>query len=102
MRIELRSEQANKIVIGIDHYAAELELPGGSEWQSHTLRVSDFKDAHGEALSSWEGLGEIRLEAQATLRSSKRNDRTHRKVGAPWKGADPEFRSIAWVKPQGL
>ena len=102
MRIELRSEHANKLVIGIDHYAAEIELPGGMEWQSRILRVSDFKDAHGEALPSWEGLGELRLEAQATLRSTKRNDTTRRKVGAPWKGAEPEFRTIAWVVSSGL
>ena len=102
MRIELRSEHANKLVIGIDHYAAEIELPGGMEWQSRTLRVSDFRDAQGEALPSWEGLGELRLEAQATLRSTKRNDTTRRKVGAPWKGAEPEFRTIVWVVSQGL
>jgi len=102
MRIELRSEHANKLVIGIDHYAAEIELPGGMEWQSRTLRVPDFKDAQGEALPSWEGLGELRPETQATLRSTKRNDTTRRKVGAPWKGAEPEFRTIVWVIPPGL
>ena len=98
MKIELRSEQANTLVIGIDHYAAEIELPGGSEWQSRTLQASDFKDAHGEALPNWEGLGELRLEPQTTLRSSNRGDKTTRRVGAPWKGADPGFRSISWVR----
>tara|TARA_B110000908_G_scaffold149901_2_gene183522 strand:+ start:13391 stop:15193 length:1803 start_codon:yes stop_codon:yes gene_type:complete len=99
--IDLLAEEANKCVIGIDGYAAEIKHAGGGVWKTITLSLSDFKDANNQALKSWDDIYELRLIAAEHLRSSKGKDRVTRLVGAGWKGKAPQFRNLRWIKPQG-
>jgi len=95
LSLQVRSVEANKLVVGVGEHAAEAQLDGGEAWQTITLSPSDFFDARGEALMSWEGIRELRLADEETLRA-RRPDAT-RKVGARWKGTDPAFRELKWV-----
>jgi hypothetical protein len=93
LMLDVRSKEANKLVVGIDNYAAETELSGGSGWQTITLSLNDFKDAVDVGLTDWKGLKELRLGAEETLKGSE----TTRKLGAQWTGVAPEFRNLRWV-----
>jgi hypothetical protein len=97
LSLEVLSEQANLLVLGIDGHAAEIELRGGNEWQSLTLRPGDLKDAGGVSLENWNGIKELRLLAEDRLRSRQRGDSTTRKLGGKWKGSAPRFRSLRWT-----
>jgi len=97
LALDVRAESANKLVIGIDRYAAEVELSGGSDWQKITLSAADFKDAATNAMSAWAGIKELRLAPAEHLRVQKRGDKTTRPVGAHWKGKPPEFRNLRWI-----
>jgi len=95
LSVEVRSQEANKLVAGIDAYAAEVQLNGGTAWQTITLAPSEFRDARGDELKSFDGIKELRLLDQETLRA-RQPDAT-RKVGTRWKGAAPEFRKLKWI-----
>lgn len=90
LAFEVRCEQANTLVVGLDEFGAEVSLVGGNEWQSIQLSVQDFSDADEMAMISWGGISELRLLATDIL------DRS-RKLGGPWRGAKPEFRNLRWV-----
>ena len=95
LSIEVLSSEANMLVIGIDDYAAEVQLTGGDKWQKIVLSTADFKNASSSQLSSWKGIKELRLGHLETLRDRKKN--LQLKVGAQWKGAAPAFRNLQWV-----
>ena len=99
LAFEVRSAKPNKIVIGIDHHAAEIQLTGTSEWQSVTLSPGDFGDAVGEPLPGWENIKELRIGAKERLRTRGNGPRTSRSLGADWQGAQPEFRNLRWSTP---
>jgi hypothetical protein len=61
LALDVRSTEANTMIIGLDTYAAEVLLKGGPEWQSVLLRPNDFVDADGATLPGWEGIRELRL-----------------------------------------
>jgi hypothetical protein len=93
LALEVRSEQANKLVIGLDNHATEVQLNGGTEWQRVMLAPSDFRNASGESLPSWKGIKELRLGDKETLRSK---DGKTLVLGAAWKGTEPKFRKLEW------
>ena len=95
LSLRVRVEQANALVIGIDEYAAEVQVEGGSDWQTILLAPSDFRDAREDGLPSFEGIRELRLLHEVTLRA--RQPDAARKIGAPWKGLNPAFRELRWV-----
>ena len=95
LALEVRTGPPNKLVVGLDGYAAEVSLAGGAEWRSVTLVPADFHDADGNPLPSWSGLKELRLGAQETLRSKKEGAKPVF-LGGNWKGAAPEFRNLRW------
>ncbi len=97
LSLDARAEEANTLVIGIDQYAAEVAMAGGSDWETINLSASDFRDAALETLPGWNGIKELRLVATEHLRSRKRGDKTTRRVGVQWKGAPPQFRNLRWV-----
>jgi len=47
LAFEVRSKKPNKLVIGIDQYAAKAQLIGNSVWQRIVLAQDDFHDAAG-------------------------------------------------------
>ena len=97
LSLEVFSDKPNKLVVGIDDHAAEVDL-GASDWQAITLRPSDFKDALEKPRRDWAGIKELRLLAGEHLRAGKRGEQTTRRVGGSWKGAPPKFRNLRWVK----
>ncbi|MDP0490900.1 MAG: alginate lyase family protein [Verrucomicrobiota bacterium JB023] len=92
--LELRSEEANKLVVTIDSHVAEMELQGGGEWETIKLRPGDFQNIAGKRLTSWQGICELRLGGQETLRVKRKPG--SRRFGAPWRGPDPDFRMLRW------
>lgn len=84
LAIDIRSETPNKLVIGLDQHATEIQLKGGSEWQEVTLTPNDFNQAAGTPLSSWKGIRELRLGS----------------LGDIWQGPDPQFRNLRWIQQE--
>ena len=95
LSLQVRSEEANTLVVGIDDYAVEVQLDGGERWQTVRLVISDFRNARGDALPSFSGIMELRLLRHDTLRA-RQPDAT-RRVGGPWEGDDPEFQNLKWI-----
>ena len=96
LALEVRSEEANQLVIGIDDYAVAVALAGGG-WQEIELSPGDFKNASGGELAAWAGIRELRLGHRETLRDRKRDKVLQ--LGGQWRGAPPEFRSLRWSRP---
>ncbi|MFT5466522.1 MAG: hypothetical protein ACI8UO_001622 [Verrucomicrobiales bacterium] len=96
LSVEVKAEEPNKLVIGLDQHAAEVAIEGGAEWQTITLALSDFKDVAEVPLENWDGLLELRILAAEHLRTVGRGDRKTRLVGGNWKGAPPTFRNLRW------
>lgn len=101
LSLTVRSAKPNKLVIGIDAFAAEIELSGNSKWETITLSATDFKDAHGVAMTDWNKIREFRFLAAEHLRSTKRGDNTRRLVGGNWQGEGPDFKLIRWLPANG-
>lgn len=106
LSIEVRAEQSNKLVIGLDGYAAEVALRGGSEWQTVILSADDFRNADETQLAGWESIKELRLGPSERL-NSKPSGKAEagppakpRLLGGEWRGAAPEFRNLKWTEPK--
>ena len=97
LAIEIRSAEPNKLVMGIDDFAAELSIKGGSEWESFSLAPADFKTAGEETLPDFTHIKQLRLLAAEHLRG-KRGTNIRKLIGANWKGAAPEFKNLHWEK----
>ena len=93
----VRAARSNKLVVGIDQYATEIQLNGGSEWQSIVLSAQDFHNVTGESLLGWQGIKELRLGSQETLRPKRGNPNKPVTLGAAWQGPKPEFRKLRWI-----
>jgi cephalosporin-C deacetylase-like acetyl esterase len=97
LALDVRSDRPNKLVIGVDKYAAEAQLTGASQWQSIVLSSDEFQNAVGAALTDWTDLRELRLGAQDTLRERVDGKDKRLKLGANWQGEAPKFRNLRWV-----
>ncbi len=98
LAIEVRAEQANKLVIGIDSHAAEVKLSGGVEWQQIILSLADLHNAAGVAMTGWKGIRELRLGATDTQKEKADGIGRTVKLGTPWRGSNPEFRNLRWIR----
>ncbi len=98
LALEVSSEQPNKMVIGLDSYAAEIQTVGESKWQRVILSPSDFHNALGKELSNWNGLKELRLSPNETLREKTDGKDVTLDLGAEWKGPKPTFHKLEWIK----
>lgn len=97
LAFEVRSAKPNKLVVGIDQYAAEVQLAGNSEWHPIVLTQGDFRNAAGAATIEWAGIKELRLGAKETLRSKNNGEEQKLTLGTNWQGAKPEFRNLRWI-----
>lgn len=97
LSLEINSEQANRMVVGIDQYATEIQLAGDSRWQRIVLSPGDFHNAVGTVLSDWTGLMELRLSAQETLKEKVDGKDKRLTLGADWQGKVPQFRNLQWI-----
>ena len=98
LALGVRSEQPNKLVVGIGEFAAEVELAGGPEWEDVLLVPTDFHDASGRPSLDWAHERELRLGPRETLRSGQGAERSELQLGADWQGPAPEFRDLRWIK----
>lgn len=96
LTFEVRSEEANTLVVGIDHFAIVVKLDGGNEWQMVQLEPFQFKDAEGGVLDNWQGIKELRYAPIDILRSKKRGSKNSKTLGGSWKGRPPELRNLHW------
>jgi len=97
LAFEVRSAQPNKLVVGVDQHAAEIQLAGSSDWQPIVLAQDDFRNATGAATLEWVGIKELRLDAKETLRSKSQGEAQSLELGANWQGTKPEFRNLRWI-----
>ncbi|MGI9239912.1 MAG: alginate lyase family protein [Verrucomicrobiales bacterium] len=97
LAFEMRSAMPNKVVVGIDAFAVERQVPGGGEWVSIELGCGDFLDAGGKPLEAWAGIKELRLGSKENLRANGRGKGQRRTLGADWNGDRPEFRNLRWI-----
>ncbi len=97
LAFEVRSATPNKMVVGIDGYATEIKLPGGSKWQRIVLSAKDFQNALGKTLPAWKGIKELRLDPMETLNEKKDSEIKKLELGAKWIGEKPEFRIMRWI-----
>ena len=95
--LDVQTEVANTLVVRLDQSAAAVRLEGQPQWQTVTLALSDFHDASGAALSSWNDVRQLELSAAETLRTGRGAAQVTRQVGGPWTGAPPQFRNLRWV-----
>jgi pimeloyl-ACP methyl ester carboxylesterase len=98
LALEVSSEQPNKMVIGLDSYAAEISLAGDSQWRQIILSPQDFRNAAGGELKDWSGIRELRLSPQETLREKVDEKNVALQLGADWQGPKPQFRKLEWIK----
>ncbi|MHC4629142.1 MAG: dienelactone hydrolase family protein, partial [Planctomycetota bacterium] len=97
LALEVRAVQSNRLVIGIDQYAAETQLSGRAKWQSIVLSAQDFRNATGESLPGWRGIKELRLGPQETLKPKRGATNKPVTLGGAWQGTKPEFRNLCWI-----
>ena len=64
-----------------------------------TNRVSMFRfyQRRRKALKTWEGIKELRLDEEETLRPVRGSKAEPQKLGGPWKGKPPKFKNLCWV-----
>jgi hypothetical protein len=98
LALEVRSEQANQLVIGLDAHAAVIPLKGGSDWQPVVLNAADFINAAGAPLAGWKDLKTLRLSDKDKLKGKVDGAEKNVEVGAAWQGAAPTFRNLRWVE----
>jgi hypothetical protein len=96
LALEVRSTEANKLVIGIDKYAAEVQLEGEPSWQKILVSPADFKNVEGAEMPNWSGIRELRLGDKETQRDTEKNLKVE--FGGVWQGADPAFRNVQWIR----
>ena len=95
---DVRSANSNVMVVGIDNYATEVNLKGGSGWQKIVLSSEDFRNALGESMPSWNDIKEFRLGTKETLKEKIDFENKRLDLGAEWNGEKPDFRNLRWIK----
>ena len=96
LELSLRVTEANKMVVLLDEYAAELEV-GTKENESFLLHPSDFKNYSGEELTAWDQIRTLKLTHAQHLRPGRGQSGQPRLLGANWRGPPPEFQKLQWV-----
>ena len=95
--LEVKAEEANKLIIGLDGYFAEVSLTGKNKWQGIKLQPQDFYDFAMKSRKDWKDIKELRLDDAETLRPPKGSELKVRKIGGRWTGNPPEFRFLRWL-----
>ena len=98
LAIDVMSEQANELVIMLDDHAAVTELGGRNQWQTITLTPADFKDFSDDGLKSFNNVRLLKLSDAEHLRPPRGSKSERRVLGKRWKGPDPAFRNLRWVR----
>lgn len=96
LSFEVRTREENTLVVGIDHFAAEVKINGGEDWQQIVLNPGQFTDADGAVLKGWGKIKELRYGPSETVRSKERGSKKRKSFGGPWKGVKPQLRDLRW------
>lgn len=92
LAFEVRSAQANKLVVRIDNAAVEIDLPGGNTWQEVVLFPVDFQTGSGSWAYDWSTGKELEITNYKVLNGGALI------VGNfSWNGSAPEFRDLHWM-----
>ncbi|MEL7266213.1 MAG: dienelactone hydrolase family protein, partial [Planctomycetota bacterium] len=94
LQLSVHIDQANPFVVGLDQYAAIVQLKGDANPQSIVLSRSDFKNADGESPTTWTGMHELRLGHDERLRL--KSGKGSKRIGGNWTGPPPTFHSLRW------
>lgn len=97
--LEVRAAEANQLVVMIDDHVAEVELTGGTRWQTIVLTPQDFQDYDREGLANWDDIKQFKLSPAERLNPSRGASGESRIVGKNWRGTNPEFRNLHWQVP---
>ena len=97
LAFEVHSAEPNKLVVGMDGYAREMQLKGGSDWQRIVLAAKDFQNAAGDQLPDWTEVMAFKLSANESLKQNADGEIAKTYLGAEWKGKKPEFRNLRWI-----
>jgi len=100
LALKVRAAEANRLVVLIDGYAAEVELAGGTQWQDVVLAPNDFRNLAGEPLPNWENIRELKLGHAERPRPKRGDTRKPRTLGRKWRGPKPQFRELRWLVTQ--
>ena len=92
LHIEVQSDRPNPFVVGIDGYAAVVQLAGGAKPETITLALHDFRNPGGAQMSTWKGIQELRLGSSDRIRSRSGN----KTFGGDWKGDAPKLKNLSW------
>ncbi|MEN8663024.1 MAG: dienelactone hydrolase family protein [Lentimonas sp.] len=95
LALQVSTVEANKLVVGLDKYAVEVQLQGGSAWEAIELSAVDFKNVDGAALKDFSEIRELSLSPTKTLKGG-RGSSAQVKLGGTWQGADPVFNDLHW------
>lgn len=98
LALEVLVDAPNQLVVLIDDHAAEVELNKPGQWQAVELNASDLKNFDDDALPNWQNIRRLKLGNAERLRSSQRGSKESKIIGKNWKGADPKFRNLRWIK----
>ena len=94
--MEIYSDKPNKLVMGLDSYATEIELNSPGKFAKISLNPSSFINAEGNPLQGWGGIKELRFSEAETLRPVRGSKVEPKKIGDKWKGEAPKFRNLRW------
>ena len=97
LALEVRSPNANQLVVGLDDQAAEVQLKGGNEWQRVMLSPADFRSAAGKPMQDWRDIKTLRLGPKETLKAKVDGVDKNLELGADWIGEGPEFKDLRWM-----
>ncbi|MFK7769141.1 MAG: dienelactone hydrolase family protein [Mariniblastus sp.] len=93
---QVRSKEANQLVVKLDNHAAVVDVEPGEAWQQVRLSLGDFKNFKSESLTSWDGIKELKLSHAEWLKPERGDPSKPRLIGKNWIGADPKFRDLRW------
>ncbi|QDT95909.1 Dienelactone hydrolase family protein [Gimesia aquarii] len=96
LALEVMAAEANKLVVMLDGFAAEVQLDGGDQWQTVVLSPDNFQDHAGTSLPNWENIKRLKLSPAERLRPKRGDPRAPRLVGKHWRGTKPQFRNLRW------
>lgn len=101
LSLEVKSEKANKLVLILDEYGAEVELTGKADWQTVVLEPGDFLRADDTSMESWKDIRELAISIKEENLHFNPNEEGkepfNKKLGAEWQGKKVQFKDLKWV-----
>ncbi len=94
--LDVQADELNKLVVMLDDFAAEVSVTVRDQWQTLSLRPSDFRNFSGKPLDDWNDVRQLKLSHAEHLRPGRGEDGSPLRLGANWKGSSPKFRNLRW------